>query len=420
MPTKKTCFVIIGFDTKTDFSSGQQYNLESSYENLIKPVFDKLDIDCFRAKDKRHSGVIDSHMYKWIFEADIVVADLTTWNPNVLYELGIRHAVKPFSTILISDEKIKSNKVPFDLSHVSISFYKHLGEDIGVGEARRFSSVLEKLVLEILSKNEVDSPLYTFLQDLAPPLRNGKLLAPLVLPELPATGTNDLIKSAEAAKSIEDFATAKTLFAEALKLDPTNSFLLQRKALLTYKADPKSINTLKEAEAILDGLDPKNTTDPETLGLLGAIKKRMFDITNTESDLDAAIKYYARGFYIKQDYYNGINLAFMLTLKASIVNEKTESIGYYAHSNLVRNQVIEVCKSLTSQGDFEDRKDKNWIYLTMAEAYLGLNKGAEIDGLMANIQKYSEGPFDRSTFDQQTRKLKELLEKVRLKTIYHQ
>lgn len=412
MPTTQTCFVIIGYDTKTDFSSGQQYNLESSFEHLIKPVFDKLKIDCFRAKDKRHSGVIDAHMYKWIFEADIVVADLTTWNPNVLYELGIRHAVKPFTTILISDDRIKSSKVPFDLSHNSICFYRHLGEDIGVGEAKRFSVELEKLVLDIQNKNVVDSPLYTFLQNLAPPSTKQQGIAGFPLPKLPAKGISELTKLAEAAKSREDFPTAKVLFGEALKLDPKNSFLLQRKALVTYKTNPKSIDTLKEAESVLSDLDPENTTDPETLGLLGAIKKRMFDATNSQAYLDSSIKYYARGFYVKQDYYNGINLAFTLTLKASLTPDKIESIGYFAHSNLVRQQVVEVCKNLIAQHDFEDRKDKNWVYLTMAEGYLGLGKDNAIDELMPDIQKYSEGNFDRATFNEQTGKLRSLLETV--------
>lgn len=414
MPAK-TCFVIIGYDIKTDFSSGQQYNLENSYENLIKPVFDKLGIDCFRAKDKCHTGVIDAHMYKWIFEADLVVADLTTWNPNVLYELGVRHAVKPYSTILISDEKIKSTKVPFDLSHDSIFFYKHLGDDIGVGEAKRFSVLLENAVLQILDRNEVDSPLYTFLHDIDPPTKNKDRSSHTKLPALPTTGIAELIKLAEAAKSRADFTTARTLFDEALNLDPANSFLLQRKALVTYKSNPKSMDALKEAENILNKLDPKSTTDPETLGLLGAIKKRMFDATNDQVYLDSSISFYARGFYVKQDYYNGINLAFMLTLKASITNDKTECIGYFVHGNLVRQQVIDVCNDLINNGDFDERKDKNWIYLTMAEGYLGLGKDKEINSLLPKIQEYSEGKFDIATFNQQTETLRSLLEKVKSK-----
>jgi tetratricopeptide (TPR) repeat protein len=415
MANRKTCFVIIGYDTKTDFSSGQQYNLENSYDNLIKPVFTNLGIDCFRAKDKKHSGVIDAHMYKWILEADIVVADLTTWNPNVLYELGIRHAVKPYTTILISDEKIKSAKVPFDLSHDSISFYKHLGEDIGAGEAKRFSKVLEDLVREIMNKDEVDSPVYTFLHDLSPPSKNKHIVAPVNLPELPKTSASDLAKLAEAAKSREEYPLAKTLFEEALKLDPQNSFLHQRRALVTYKADPKSLEKLEEAEKMLDVLDPVNTTDPETLGLLGAIKKRMFDTSNKQHYLDSSIKFYARGFYVKQDYYNGVNLAFMLTVKASICDDKIECTGYWAHSNLVRQQVIDSCLAIIQGPDFDDRKDKNWLYLTLAEGYLGLGKENEIDPLLPLIQKYSEGKFDRTTFDQQTGKLRTLMDIIKKK-----
>lgn len=406
----KTCFVIIPYDTKTDFSSGQQYNMENSYENLIKPVFEKLGIECFRAKDKQHSGVIDAHMYRWIFDADIVVADLTTWNPNVMYELGIRHAVKPFTTILISDEKARSNRVPFDLNHVSINFYKHLGEDIGASEARRFCNVLESLVKEILGKqNDVDSPLYTFLQDLKPPLRSQVLAKQVVAENKPMPDIAERIKAAEKARRNNDLAAAKELFEECLRLSPKDTFIIQRTALVTYKLNPRSKTELEQAEKLLKQLDPEFTTDPETLGLLGAIYKRRFDLSREQADLDQAVKYYARGFYVKQDYYNGINYAFMLTLKAEQSSDRVESLGHFANSNFVRRQVIEICQRLIHQPDFNDRPDQNWVYLTLAEAHIGLGEIENAQALMPAIEALSEGPFDFDTFNKQTGTLQQLV-----------
>jgi exonuclease I len=93
MSNKKTCFVIIGFGPKTDFETGNVFDLDKTFDNLIKPTFEELDIDCFRAKDIRHSGNIDVPMYEWILNADIVIADISTLNPNALYELGVRHAL---------------------------------------------------------------------------------------------------------------------------------------------------------------------------------------------------------------------------------------------------------------------------------------------------------------------------------------
>lgn len=56
---KKTCFVIIGYGTKTDYATGREINLEKTYHNMIKPVFEKLDIECFRSSDLKQTEVID-------------------------------------------------------------------------------------------------------------------------------------------------------------------------------------------------------------------------------------------------------------------------------------------------------------------------------------------------------------------------
>ena len=122
MATTKTCFVIIGFGPKPDPETGRIVDLDKTFENLIKPVFDDLKIECFRAKEIRHSGNIDEQMYDWIYKADIVVADISTHNANALYELGVRHALRPNTTIVISEDQ---TKYPFDLAHTVISTYEH-------------------------------------------------------------------------------------------------------------------------------------------------------------------------------------------------------------------------------------------------------------------------------------------------------
>jgi len=57
-----------------------------------------------------------------------LVADISTLNANVLYELGVRHALKPHTTTIIAEYQIVN---PFEVNHISMMSYKHLGEDIG-------------------------------------------------------------------------------------------------------------------------------------------------------------------------------------------------------------------------------------------------------------------------------------------------
>src|SRR5690606_38444283 len=92
--------------------------------------------------------------------------DLSTYNVNAAYELGVRHALRPYATIVIAETKFKN---PFDISHIAIRTYKHLGEDVGRQEAKRFRSELKGAITEIIEAQKTDSPVYTFLPDLVPP-----------------------------------------------------------------------------------------------------------------------------------------------------------------------------------------------------------------------------------------------------------
>ncbi len=93
------CFVIMGFGLKTDLATGRVLNLDKSYKNIIKPAVTAAGYECVRADEIQHSGVIDVPMYEMLFAADLVVADLSTANLNAIFELGVRHALKPRATV---------------------------------------------------------------------------------------------------------------------------------------------------------------------------------------------------------------------------------------------------------------------------------------------------------------------------------
>ncbi|MFT6093811.1 MAG: hypothetical protein ACJA2Q_001711 [Pseudohongiellaceae bacterium] len=147
--SQQTCFVVTGFGNKTDYSTGRVLNLDKTYQQLIRPSCDQVDVICFRAIDANLTGSIDSIMYRWIYQADIVIADLSTLNANVFYELGVRHAQRPNTTIIIA-ESVLMQSIPFDLSSFVIHQYEHGGEEIVTGEQERFvghlSDVLKKII----------------------------------------------------------------------------------------------------------------------------------------------------------------------------------------------------------------------------------------------------------------------------------
>jgi hypothetical protein len=104
---QKTCFVIMGFGEKTDFQSNPQrvLNLDKTYNNIIKPVVEEAGLACIRADEIIHSTVIDKPMYDNLLSADIVIADLSTSNANAIYELGVRHALRPRTTVVMAEHK---------------------------------------------------------------------------------------------------------------------------------------------------------------------------------------------------------------------------------------------------------------------------------------------------------------------------
>ena len=85
-----TCFVVQGFGKKTDFTDGRVLDLDASYA-VIKEGVEAAGLQCIRADEIQHSGTIDVPMYQQLLQADLVIADLSTYNVNAAFELGVRY-----------------------------------------------------------------------------------------------------------------------------------------------------------------------------------------------------------------------------------------------------------------------------------------------------------------------------------------
>jgi hypothetical protein len=93
---KKNCFVAMGFGRKTDYQSGRVLDLDKSYQYIIKPAAEEAGLNCKRADEIIHSGLIDIPMYEQLLSADVVIADISTSNANAFYELGVRHVTSVY------------------------------------------------------------------------------------------------------------------------------------------------------------------------------------------------------------------------------------------------------------------------------------------------------------------------------------
>lgn len=373
---EKICFVIMGYGKKTDPALGKTFDLDVTYNTIIKPAVENAGYRSIRGDEILESGIIDKNMYALLIHADLVIADITTFNPNAIYELGIRHAAKPFSTIVMKE---KDGNIPFDINHNKTFTYSHMGEDIGSKEAERCVKALTSLIKEVDKSQETDSPLFHHIRGVKPY-------------SLPEDEYVQIIKDlAEKEKSIfalsekaklemnrSNFSEAKKLWRKLLDKVDNDTYFIQQLAVCTYKDKTASPNVaLTDALAIIKQLEPddRNTIDPETLGITGAIYKRLWENNKGEIEyLDRAIAYYKRGFTINQDYYTGENYALCLNLKAEISQNSDEKTYLTFSAKETRKEIIEVINHLQEDEDFEIRRDLMWIYATLSNCYYGIGE----------------------------------------------
>lgn len=421
MPTTRSCFVIIGYGKKVSYASGKSrvLDLDETYSVLIKPVFDALNIPCYRAIDKNINGSIDKLMLQEIKDADIALVDISTLNANVMWELGVRHALKSKYTIVIC-EKEQMASIPFDINHFVVHQYTHSEEGIPFREVDRFRKYLTDTVKKMLDQHseENDSPVYTFLKDELdkPETKNTASANPVS-----DAGTDSfasIMEKAEAAKNKKEFETALGLLATAKKMASENmtmkdslAFIISRQALCTYKSKlPTEAEALIKAKGILDELNPAQSQDTEVLGLSGAICKRLNDITGNMQYLDDAIMFYEKGFQLKQDYYNGINAAFMLYKKAGLMKKQNDEAweDIKLKADYIRNSALDICKKLEAQNNFLESNDAIWVLLTMAEAYnykKNEAKQKEYEDKAAALAEKNNDKFAMSSYTEQREKI---------------
>lgn len=112
---KKTCFVITPIG---DSNSDIRRHIDGIIDQAIEPALEEK-YEVVVAHRKYEIGSINDRVVKSVFEADLVIANLTNTNPNVMYELAIRYSFgKP--AIVIAE---KGTKLPFDVIDENTIFY---------------------------------------------------------------------------------------------------------------------------------------------------------------------------------------------------------------------------------------------------------------------------------------------------------
>ena len=152
------CFIVMPFGQKP-LPDGRTYDFDKVYRVIITRAVQEAGMRPLRADETVGSGLIHSDMFKDLRDRSVVLADLSLENPNVFYELGIRHVMSPSGTVLMCR---KGTTLPFDVGHQRVIFYNFDGAALDWEEVENTVKAL-KLALKEAARNEMDSPVHALL-----------------------------------------------------------------------------------------------------------------------------------------------------------------------------------------------------------------------------------------------------------------
>lgn len=147
--------------------SGETYDFDKVYRVLIQRAIHNVKMQPLRADETEGSRMIHADMFKDLRDRPIVLADLSLLNPNVFYELGIRHVMSPTGTVLIANEETVK-KLPFDIALSRVISYRYDGKHMDWDEVERIVPQLQAAIEEA-KRGSPDSPVYAFLESVLSP-----------------------------------------------------------------------------------------------------------------------------------------------------------------------------------------------------------------------------------------------------------
>jgi len=350
------------FGTKKD-ASEKEINFDIVYQTFIKPAIEMAGLHPIRADEEQAGGFIHKPMYERLMFCDFAVADLSFANANVFYELGIRHALKPCTTVSIFET---ATRLPFDTAPLRAFNYDYKDKAVQVAD-EKIKSLASLIKANInVKKVQHDSPIaqlitgykfpnLNYLQQDADAFRewvisshaNKDALEELVKQwkklnedkKIAGSATEkDQLNAAQqqlvatmvameknmgdaiaysydilyaillAYKSVNAFKEITAMLKPLVESTFSDNIYIKQQLALAYN----KISERGESEKILKTITAQYGPDPETCGLLGAAYKGMM-VDNAGKIKEASYRTKAIDAYIDgfdadpRDFYPGIN-----------------------------------------------------------------------------------------------------------------
>ena len=417
------CFVLMPFGKKMD-AAGRVTNFDAVYAKIIAPAVEHSGLEPIRADEEKIGGTIHKPMFERLMLCHYAVADITGANPNVFYELGIRHAMRPRSTVIVFAE---GTVLPFDIALVRGIAYK----TDGAGEPVDAETTLRQIAHQLQSArgNPLDdSPIF-------------QLVEGVPRWEIDHSKTDIFRKAVDYSKRYKDrLRAAVKEGADSVKKvadDPALSNLLEVESgvvvdlflslrdvkahaamIELYKRMPPPLQRAKmmreqlgfalnregrfeEAEKVLAEVIAEFGPSSETNGLLGRMYKARWDIAKKEGLPEArallknAIDTYLAGFEADwRDAYPGINAATLMEMmpkadprqgeilpvvRYAAARKAAKAPDYWDHATLLELAVL--------ARDEDDANDRLGDALAVARAPWELETTARNLGLIRGMRE---------------------------------
>jgi len=352
---RRLCFVDMPFGRKSDPKTGVEVDFDQIYNKAIKPAVEEAGLECIRGDEERTGGIIHTAMFARLLLCEFVVADLTTANPNVFYELGVRHAAKPYTTIPIF---ATIGGLPFDVNLVRAIPYDLENGLLTDDSSQKLKNGLKDRIRRALEGPVAeDSPLFQLFNDfpgiqmsheLTDVFRDrveysmefrGKLQAARScsstkealsklnaiekeLGDLKVVESGILVDLLLSYRDVSAWDAMLSLY-EQLPADVKGAVMVRQQYALALNrwAQP---GDREKATIVLQTLLEERGASAETYGILGRVYKDLYKEAKQAGKLTAkgylekAIEAYTKGFECEPvDYYPGVNAINLLLQEGS-------------------------------------------------------------------------------------------------------
>jgi len=360
---RPTAFVAMPYGKKTDPRTGLEIDCDVVFNHVYVPVLQDLDYNVKRSDRETDSGIIHIGMIEAIASSELVIADLATVNPNVLYELGLRHALADKVTVLTAPDLggKTGTAAAFDIDFIRRIPYNRTVDGITDQQAVQAIRALRAVLGDPGQVRAADSPVFTWFEVERADLRARATVTVAAQRELQlrqelarvrAQGTRSAL--IELAREIDGSAVAprarqamrleiaitlreQGAYAESAALlegtpappAPLRALWLQAHSLALRRLgeqepdESRSEVLWAKAEKLLAELLAEEPPSAETCGIAAGLAKRRFARFLTAGQrarsgvpLATMIRLYRMGFEAEPwDYYVGINLIASLRLR---------------------------------------------------------------------------------------------------------